>query len=218
MNAEILDKYWEYLRQKYRKKNTRRVEYGHVKLCLKWIAKPLEEITMEDLTKWRAYMIDRFKPNGNARRVASVNRFFKWCGKAHLKLPIPKQEMTNRMVLSDKELKCYLEASKEDPLWHMVALFQIDGLLRPGELRDIKISNIDFQNQKLYLEDTKTGNNYIIMSPRLSEAIKNYIPLRKPLPRYEEYLIIVPTGKYAGKQLGEQVKLIEGITVLLTLA
>lgn len=212
MNAEILDKYMEYLRQKYRKKNTRRVEYNQVKQCFKWINKPVETIAKQDLTKWRAYIIENFKPNGNSRRVSSVNRFFKWYGKKHLKLPVPKQQMTNKIVLSDKEINDYLEAGKEDPLHYMIALMQIDGLLRSGELRDIKIKNIDFDNQKLYLDDTKTGDNYIIMSPRLAEAIKNYLPYREPLPKHKDYLIIVPTGNCIGKRLGEQVTYIKNLT------
>jgi len=212
MNEKILEQYWQYLRGKYRKKGTRRVEYSQVRLCLQWINKPVNKITKQDLNNWRAYIIEHFKPNGNSRRVTSVNHFFKWYGKEHYKLPIPKQEITNKIVLSEKELNDYIEASKKDPLWHMIALLQIDGLIRPGELRNIKLSNIDFDNQKLYLDDTKTGDNYIIMSPRLTEAIKNYLPYRNPLPEYKDYLIIVPTGNYKGKRLGEQVAYVKTLT------
>ena len=73
-------------------------------------------------------------------------------------------------------------------------------------------------NQKLYLDDTKTGDNYIIMSPRLSEAIKNYIPYRNPLPEYKKYLIIVPTGNYIGKRLGEQSAYVVNLTKKLAVA
>jgi len=212
MNDKILEQYWQYLRGKYRKKRTREIEYGHTKRCLQWINKPVNKISKHDLNNWRAYIIETFKPNGNARRVTSVNHFFKWYGKKHFKLSIPKQEITNKIVLSDKELKDYIEASKKDPLWYMIALMQIDGLIRPGEMRDIKLNNIDFVNQKLYLDDTKTGDNYIILSPRLTEAIKAYIPYRNPLPEAEEYLIIVPTGNYVGKRLGVQCAYIVSLT------
>jgi integrase/recombinase XerD len=212
MNEKILEQYWQYLCGKYRKKGTRRVEYSAVKLCFQWINKPINAITKQDLNRWKTYIIEQFKPNGNSRRVSCINYFFKWYGKKQFKLTIPKQEMTNKIVLSDKELNDYLEASKKDPLWYMIALMQIDGLIRPGELRDIKINNIDFDNQKLYLDDTKTGDNYIIMSPRLSETIKNYLPYRNPLPGYEDYLLIVPTGNYIGKRLGEQVSYVKTLT------
>ncbi len=212
MNEKILEQYWQYLCGKYRKKVTRRIEYSSAKLCLQWINKPINKITKQDLNRWKTYIIEQFKPNGNCRRISCINHFFRWYGKKQYKLTIPKQEMTNKIVLSDKELNDYLDASKEDPLWYMIALMQIDGLIRPGELRDIKINNIDFNNQKLYLDDTKTGDNYIIISPRLSEAIKNYLPYRKPSPEYQDYLIIVPTGNYKGRRLGEQVTYIYDLT------
>jgi integrase/recombinase XerD len=172
----------------------------------------VDEIIKQDLNKWKMYITENFKPNGNNRRVSSVNRFFKWYGKKRFKLSVPKQEITNKIVLSEKELNDYLEASKEDPLHNMIALMQIDGLLRPGELRDIKIKNIDFYNEKLYLDDTKTGDNYIIMSPRLSEAIKNYLLYRNPLLESKDYLIIVPTGNYVGKRLGAEVTYVKNLT------
>ena len=120
--------------------------------------------------------------------------------------------MSNKIILSDRELNGYMEASKEDNLWHMVAMLQIDGLLRPGEFRNLKLQNIDFNDLKLYLDDTKTGNNYIIMSPRLSKTIEDYLPYRNPLPECRDYLITVPEGRYRGQRLGEQVTLIRNIT------
>jgi len=56
------------------------------------------------------------------------------------------------------------------------------------------------------------------MSPRLSEAIKNYIPYRNPLPEYKKYLIIVPTGNYIGKRLGEQSAYVVNLTKKLAVA
>ena len=199
MNEEILDKYNVYLRQKYRKKNTRRCEYSSVSNCLKWIGKPVEEITMDDLYRWKIYLMDNYKTNGNIRRISSVNLFFRWYGKPELKLPVPRQEFVDKVILSNEEIEAYLNAAKRNPLWYLIALLQIDGIMRPGEFSLLKLSDIDWKNQKLHLEDTKTGNNHIILSPRIVEAIKAYLPYRNPLPEYEDYLIIIPNGKYAGR-------------------
>ncbi len=199
MNAEILDKYMKYLRQEYRKSRTAYNNYIFTKLFLQWINKPAKKITKNDMLRWKEYIIHTYKPNGNLRRIISVNNFFRWLGKEKLRLPTPKPEESNKKVLSENELDQYLEASKEDPLWHLIALLQIDGLLRPSEFGYIKIRNIDIENQKLYLDDTKTGNNYIILSPRLSQAIENYLPYRRPLPEFKDYLIIIPRGKYKGR-------------------
>lgn len=199
MNENILEKYRQYLRREYRKKRTAYNYYIYTKLFLQEINKPVEKITKRDTLKWKEYIVHKYKPNGNARRISSVNRFFKWLGKKELTLQVTKQEESNKIVLGEKELQDYLEASKDNPLLHMIALLQIDGLLRPSEFSHLKLSNIDLENQNFYLDDTKTGNNYIIISPRLLEAIQDYLPYRNPLPEFEDYLIIIPNGKYRGR-------------------
>jgi site-specific recombinase XerD len=196
---DFLEKYRLYLDLNYRKKTTILNYYYYVRLFLKWINKPLKDVTHEDMLNWKGYLIHTFKKNGNARRVMSVNHFTKWLQRTDLKLAVPGQEHSNKIVLSEQELNQYIEVSKENPLWHMIALFQIDGLLRPSEFSILKISNMDLDNQTFCLNDTKTGNNYIILSPRLVEAIKEYLPYREPLPEYENYLVIIPHGTYKGK-------------------
>lgn len=197
--TDLLKKYRLYLDLNYRKKTTILNYYYYVRLFLKWINKPLKDVTHEDMLNWKGYLLHTFKKNGNARRVMSVNHFTKWLERTDLKIPVPGQEYSNKIVLSDQELNEYIEISKTNPLWHMIALFQIDGLLRPSEFSILKISNMDLDNQTFYLDDTKTGNNYIILSPRLVEAIKNYLPCREPLSEYEYYLVILPHGTYKGK-------------------
>lgn len=197
--GDFLIKYRQYLDLNYRKKTTILNYYYYVRLFLKWINKPLKDATKDDMLNWKGYLIHIFKKNGNARRVMSVNHFTKWLERTDLKIPVPGQEHSNKIVLSEQELNQYIETSKEKPLWHMIALFQIDGLLRPSEFSILKISNMDLGNQTFYLDDTKTGNNYIILSPRLVEAIKNYLPYREPLSEYEDYLVILPNGTYKGK-------------------
>ena len=197
--SQILEKYHQHLNLNYRKKTTIQNYYYHVRKFLQWMNKPLNEVTKEDMLKWKGYLLHTYMKNGNTRRVASANHFTKWLERTDLKIPIPCQEHSKKIVLSEQELDGYLEASKENPFWHMTALFQIDGLLRPSEFSYIKLSNLDLDNQTLYLDDTKTGNNCIILSPRLIQAINEYLPHRRPKPEYEEYLTIIPNGTYKGK-------------------
>jgi integrase len=168
MNTEILNEFKQYLRQKYRKKWTIYSYYEFTKLFLQWINKPAKDITKEDLAKWKEFITQTYKSNGNLKRVISVNLFLRWLGKNDLKKSYPKPQDSNKIMISDKEILDYINASIENPLWYLITMLQIDGLLRPSEFSYIKISNIDFENDKLYLDDTKTGNHYIIMSPRVS--------------------------------------------------
>jgi len=197
--SQILEKYQQYLDLNYRKKTTIQNYYYHVRKFLQWMKKPINEVTKDDMLNWKGYLLHTYMKNGNARRVASANHFTKWLERPDLKIPVPCQEHSNKIVLSEQELNEYLETSKIDPFWHVIALFQIDGLLRPSEFSYIKISNLDLENQTLYLDYTKTGNNYIILSPRLIQAINDYLPLRRPNPEFEDYLIIIKNGTYKGK-------------------
>lgn len=196
MNEEILAKYYHYLRGKYRKKNTIYCDHNQVKHFLKWVNKRAEKLKKEDIDKWKCYVLETYMSNGNARRIWAINKFLEWLGKKKLKLSTPRQVDSNKIILSEGELDDYLEASRSNKLWHLISLLQIDGKVRPGEICEIRIKNIDYVNQKLYLNDTKTGDNYIIMSPRLSDAIKEYMPYREPSEKFKEYLIIIPEGKY----------------------
>jgi len=198
-NRDVLDKYHQHLNLNYRKKTTIHNYYYPVRKFLQWMKKPINEVTKEDMLKWRGYLLHTYMKNGNVRRIVSANHFTKWLGRDDLKIPVPCQEHSNKIVLSEQELNDYINASTENPLWHVIALFQIDGLLRPSEFSYIKLSNLDINNQTLYLDDTKTGNNYIILSPRLIQAISDYLPHRKPKPEYEEHLIIIPKGNCKGK-------------------
>ena len=148
MNEKILEKYQQYLRREYRKKRTAYNYFIFTKLFLQWIDKLSDTLTREDMLKWKEYILHTFKPNGNLGRVISLNKFLKWLDRGDLKLPIPKQEQSSKIVLSEKELKDYQDASKDDPLHHLITLFQIDGLLCPSEFSGLKLSNMDLDKSK----------------------------------------------------------------------
>ena len=138
--------------------------------------------------------------NGNGSRLWALNHFT--CiilKKKELRVSVPGGKSVNKPVMNEEELKRYINSARS-PLEYLVAILQIDGLLRPTEICMLSMSNIDFENQKLYLDDTKTGNNYIIMSPRLLKALQDYLPYRCTPRRREDKdrLIIIPRGSHRG--------------------
>jgi site-specific recombinase XerD len=199
MNEKILQKYSIHLHGKYDKKNTIRASYYPVKYFLKHIQKPITRLTEEDMLHYKAYLNKHYKQNSRARLISSINQFLKYIKKPELKLSVPKIKQANKKILSEQEYKRYLETIKTKPLWHLISLLQTDGLLRPGEFSQLKLSNIDMENRRYYLNDTKTGDNYIIISPMIEKAIKSYLPYRNPKPEYKDYLIIIPNGRYKGQ-------------------
>ncbi len=198
-NEKKLESFKLYLRGKYPKINTWRPLFYQTRAFLKYIEDDVENLTKDDMLRWKIYINEKFMVNGNIKRIMGVNLFTKWLGRDELRLPIPHQVEANIITMSDKEIERYIDASKENALWELIAILQVDGILRPGEFANLKIKNIDFNSLKLYLDDTKTGNNYIMISPRLAKAIENYLPYRAPIEGHEEYLIIIPNGRYRGR-------------------
>ena len=216
MNEEILNQYLDYLRREYQKKGTIYNYYRRTKLFLKWFNKPVKELTKKDLEKWHIHINQNYAQNGNLTRIIAVNVFLRFLGKhKQWKLSVPPPKKTNKTPLSKEQLDNFLKASENDHLDNLIALLEIDGLLRPSEITEIKISNVDFATQRLYLNDTKTGDNSIIMSPRLQNAIENYLKFKRPIPleKYKDYLLIIPTGrKLAGHKFSIKAGIIRDLT------
>ena len=94
-----------------------------------------------------------------------------------------------------------METAKEDPLHNLVTLGLYDEILRPGELINLRISDIDLSNHMLYIKDSKVGNTSVPMSPRFEQAVLDYLQFRrKPTAKYKDYLLIGNYGSYKGEK------------------
>ncbi|MFO8133669.1 MAG: tyrosine-type recombinase/integrase, partial [Thermoplasmatota archaeon] len=191
--------------QRYLKKNTRRNYHRHVKQCLNWIRDNTDTVDTDnldehDLGAYQAYCNDTYKQNGNVGRLHAVNNFTcKFLDREDLRVQVPPPIAVNKPVLSEKVLKRYIAAA-DNPLEYAIVILQIDGLLRPTEIVELKISNIDFDNRMLYIDDSKTGDNYIIMSPRLMLSLHDSLRYRYPPKRAEDQdrLFIIDKGSHTG--------------------
>jgi len=204
MDEEILEKYWQYLRREYRKENTRKNYYKFVKYFLEWLwktkHKTYEELTPEDTQDYRAFCLENYKTNGNVGRLNAINNFVdKFLHRPKLRVSVPNSEYVHKPVLSHEELERYRNAA-ETPLEKLIVTYQIDAFLRPSDFYKLRISLHDCDNQILYIEDTKTGNNSVILTPNMIKAFKEYLRYRvKPKRKEDEdKLIIIPSGNRRG--------------------
>jgi len=198
-NEDILNKYKKYLRQKYTSKNTLTTYINPVKLFLNEINKPFKDITLDEYEDWKIKCLNL---NQNTARgyMNSVNKFYGWLKDENyinetFKLPLPKQKRPVKKPLSKDEWSKFLSSSKEDPLDYLLTLLLFDAALRPSTINGIKISNIDFENRKIYIDKDKTDKQEekpVLMSPRLMDSILEYLKYR-PKPdkiKDNDYLII----------------------------
>lgn len=204
MTQEILEKYKGFLLQNYRKVHTWKNYYRFTGYFLNWLkevkGKTYRQLTKSDMNDYKAFCLQRYKTNGNVGRLSAVNNFVDdFLKKPKLRVTIPGSVNVNKQVLNDIELEQYKNAAAT-PLEKLIATYQIDGLLRPGEFYKLKISNHDINNQVLYLDDTKTGDNYVILSPNMISVFKDFLPFRVQPKRMEDFdkLIIIDKGSHFG--------------------
>jgi site-specific recombinase XerD len=200
----IFGSYWQFLRRKYRSDHTRKNNMKFVKLFLRWISemksKNLEELTLDDTQDYKAYCLDTYKINGNVGRLNAINNFVDdFLKRPELRITAPRSVQVNKQVLSEEELERYKRCAITS-LERLIVTYQIDGLLRPGEFYKLRISLHDINNQILYLDDTKTGNNSVILTPNMIQAFNEYIPHRVQPKQQEDNdkLIIVDRGSNYG--------------------
>lgn len=202
-NEDVLNKYLEYLRQEYQKKTTVMTYSEGVKQYLNYIDKPLQKTTQETVSKWKEYINQIHKQNTVKIWCFSINKFYKWLGLPEIKVSVPRQLRTPRKVFSKSEKEQFLNSAKQNPLHNLVALALYDSLLRPSEIINIKISNIDSQNHCIYLDYETKANPDIsaLMSPRFERAIADYLKVRPVAkPEFDDYLIIIKKGIYKGRR------------------
>lgn len=204
-NNDILDEYKLHLRAEYDETNTWRTEFYQTRAFLRYIdktnPKEAKDLEKKDMLEWKIYLNETFMHNGNVRRITSINHFLTYIEKEDIKLPTPKTKETDRPTMSPKEIDAYLNTAMKNPLWRLIVLAQRDFKARPSEYSYMRISKIDFENHKMPLEKGKTdeAKNDGLMSPELEEAITDYLQVRTtPRKGYEDYLIIIPDGRYKG--------------------
>ncbi|MEA2054589.1 MAG: tyrosine-type recombinase/integrase [Candidatus Thermoplasmatota archaeon] len=204
MNEEILEKYRQYLRREYSKQNTRDNYYKFIQYFLEWLwdtrHKRYDELIPDDTKEYKAFCLQHYKTNGNVGRLNSINNFVdNFLHRKELRVSVPNSVYVNKQVLSHEELEQYKNAA-DTSLEKLVVTYQIDGLLRPSEFFKLMIFLHDCKNQILYLDDTKTGNNHVILTPHMINAFEEYKRCRIPPKRKEDKdkLLIIDKGSHYG--------------------
>lgn len=207
---DVMEEYQQYLRGKYRNRNTRKNNYKFAKLFLSWIeeekGKNHSRLTKEDTKDYKVYCLENYEVNGNVARLNGINNFLDdFLKRPELRVTVPRPVPVNKQILSEKELERYVE-SAETPLEKLIVTYQVDAFLRPNEFAKLRISLHDTKNQIVYLDDTKTGNNSVIFTPNMIKAYEAYLMdrLEPKDPKYNDHLIIIDRGSHYGKPISDK--------------
>jgi len=200
-NMDILQEYHDYLAVEHRKQNTRDSYYNTIRKLLKEINKDIETLTKENIDQWIIEKNNqKLEHNTINNYIIRLNLFLKWIDKPEWKFKRIGWRQTNRHILSLEQLIQLREvAKKTNPEHYLIMTLITDVNARPGEICDLKWSNII--DNKIYFDDSKTGNNYGFLTQDLLEALYTYKQVRPvSLPSYEDFVFIGHMGQFKGKR------------------
>jgi len=164
----------------------------------------LDILSQDDLDKICFDLVSRYESNGNRIRFGAINLFCKVIlkrDKKELYLKIPKPQIKNKDILTNKQVEEILNITKTKKKV-IYALFRTiyDCALRKKEACDLNVEDVNFETMELSLKNTKTGDQIVTMTTRVAEAIKDYILYeRNPRDKNEKALFL---NKY-GTRIGE---------------
>lgn len=195
---DTLEKYKLYLAVKYRKKLTRRQYQRIAKDFLRFTDNPVETIAQDDVDRYLAYLNNNYKHNTIAAHRICLRIFLNFLGRHDLTVPLLKYRTVNRDIITRKQINKFIETAKQlGPEEYLITLFIVDVDARPSDIVNAKWSNI--KDNRIYFDDSKTGDNYGFMTQRFKQALEMYKQVRpEPKPLYKDYIFISGHKRYKG--------------------
>jgi len=192
---DTLQRYKIFLCGEHSKKNTIENKLTAIRCLLEQTRGIINQKTILELKAWAN---THYSHNTKNNRINAWNEFIRWyTGDSELCLKHIGFVETNQFVLDEKEIDRILQETKRDPLGYLQVLFLFDGALRPETIIDIRLNRRD--GNVLYLDETKTGDTHIILSPMLMDAWDEYLKVRPtPRPGYEQFLLLKDNCKQPG--------------------
>ena len=150
---------------------------------------PIDKLKKADLEAMIASMRDAgLAANSIKSYTRTLKSFFSWCnaeGITRLNLPLYKAEETVKETYTDEELKVLLRKPNtrkcdfpEYRNWVTVNLLLNNGC-RAATIRNIKLRDVDLENQVIYLRHTKNKKAQVIpLCEALCGVLREYLKVR----------------------------------------
>jgi len=191
---KTLQGYHSYLCGEYRKTNTIQNHYHNAK---RFLEHTHNDITPGGICQWRIWANNHYKrKNSLNSNINSINVYLRYSGLSELCMKTVGPEESNEYSLTEEEYK-RLQVQSRQNIETALIFELLNHLVRPNEIINIKTQNRD--KDILYLDDTKTGNNHVLINQTLQELWDQYLLVRPvPRPEYKEYLLIDNEPKWRG--------------------
>ncbi|MCF6182326.1 tyrosine-type recombinase/integrase [Lutibacter sp.] len=168
---------------------------------------PISNVNYSQIRSWIVSLVTLGISNRSInRKVSSLKSFYKFLQKInqiqinpllnHQPLKVAK---TIQVPFSEKEILEILKANNENDFESVrnkliVELFYATGIRR-SELINIKISDIDFNNEIVKILGKRNKERYIPLLKIVQKSIQNYLNYRSEISTKESYLFVTKKGK-----------------------
>jgi integrase len=199
-----LQRYHDYLCGEHDKTNTIDNKLTAIRILLR---QTKGVINTETIQLFKTWANQHYSHNSRNNRINAWNQYLRWLGQPELQMKHIGFIETNQYALNEQEIDLLIDTSM-NPLDRLILLCLFDGALRPSEIIDIRLDRRD--GNRLYLDDTKTGDKRIILSPALMQAWDDYLQIRpEAQPGHEQYLILKDHYKQRGTKYSSTDPLID---------
>lgn len=147
-------------------------------------SKPLMELSSFELERYKKYRKGKdAKPSTINRELAVIshllNRAVEWEWISHLpgKPKLLKEDNARTVYLTPEQCNRLLETARNDtnPQIYLFILIGLETAMRKTEILTIKIENIDFRTQTIFIPKAKAGSRVQPITRRLAEFLDAHI-------------------------------------------
>lgn len=199
MYQKLLDNYRDNLIVKDCSEGTIKNYIISVKQLIKYVSKNPRNIIQKDLDNYKIYLKDKYEQNTLIPKIHGINHFLKIIGKEY-EIKAPRYLMKNRDCLTIEEVKQIFEVTKNNKRDNSILKLLYYTGIRRNELVKLNIKDIDFEKQKLSINNGK-GNSYdkINIHHVALQSIREYLKSRrKPKIGHETALYLNNKGERLG--------------------
>ena len=137
------------------------------------------DLTRSDLDNYVADCLKRVESNTARSYCKLLKVFFKY-HELDIEMEIPKESFKYKTIYTDEEIALMLQPPKRKSFStmrdHAVVCFLFSTGVRMRTVINIKVKDLDFDNNLIFLETTKTKKQYYIpMSTQLKKVLRQYL-------------------------------------------
>lgn len=201
-NQKHLKEFENYLIGNNSSKSTIKSYMRTIKQFLELLNKKSEDINNRDIERYKLYVIQvkQYDTNTLTPKYCAINAYMEFLDKPY-RLKPPQKRIKNKVPFTIEEIKRLFQASQDDPRNNALLKVFYYGQLRRNEVINLNVDDVDFQRQKLRINQGK-GNQYdeVNIHPDALQSIANYLQVRDiPKLGHEKALFLSREGKRIGR-------------------